>query len=103
MKAQSALALCMTLLLSGYSLSQSHKPQSPVPSEFLIGRHTYFDFGPPMDYYELFAVRERPNACEVKRITVTPAGDGCLAPPSVRVVTGQIEGPIAALLDKNPC
>jgi len=103
MKAQAAITLCLALLLGGGALSQGRKPQSPVPSEFLIGRHTYFDFGPPMDYYELFVVHDRANSCEVERITLTPAGDACLAPPSLRIATGRIEDQMNGLLDRNPC
>jgi TonB family protein len=103
MKTQPALPLGLALLLGGYALSQNRRPQPPLPSEFLIGRHTYFDFGPPMDYYELFLVRATTNACLIERITITPAGAPCVAPPSVVVTTGRIEGSMRDLLGKNPC
>ena len=31
-------------------------PPPPPPTEFEIGQHTFFDFGPPFDFYELYLV-----------------------------------------------
>lgn len=76
----------------------------PTPTEFAIGRHTFFDFGPPTDFYELFLVRPAPNGTSIERISLTPPGDACIQPASVEVANGSLANSVAELLGKtNPC
>jgi TonB family protein len=63
-----------------------------------IGRHTFFDFGPPSDYYEVFWVRSDDNRREVERITVTPPGDRCTQPATVQIATASIDESVSSLL-----
>jgi hypothetical protein len=75
-------------------------------NQFEIGRRTFFDFGPPFDFYELFVVRPAANGASIERITLTPAGDKCvaLAPAKLETVSASISEPIAVLLGStNPC
>jgi hypothetical protein len=90
-------------MLIACAFSQGRGTLPPFPGKLLIGRHTYFDFGPPLDYYELFWLQATTNACAIERITVTPEGAPCWQPPTVRVAAGKIEGTMAGLLGKNPC
>jgi hypothetical protein len=94
--------LCM-LFLACYAPSQTHKPQPAFPRQFLLGRHTWVDFGPPLDYYELISVETTATACAIKRIMITPEAMPCWQPPTVKISTGSIDGSIANLLGKNPC
>jgi hypothetical protein len=72
--------------------------------EFEIGRRTFFDFGPPFNYYELFIVSASREGVAVKRITLTPGGTECLVPAKVEVASASISKPITELLDSvNPC
>jgi TonB family protein len=72
---------------------------------FEIGRHFFFDFGPPHDFYELFIVRSSGEKMAVERITLTPTGiDSCIAPTRVDTETAILDKDIAAFLGKtNPC
>jgi hypothetical protein len=97
-------AMCAGLLLCRSALGQQHPGIAVYPSQFEIGRHTFFDFGPPTDYYELFLVRSGPNGTLVERITLTPAIDSCSLPAKVETVSGSLDQSVEALLGAtNPC
>ena len=52
------LAIC--LFAVGFA-SLASAETAPVPKEFVIGRDTFFDFGPPFYFYELYIVRQTTN------------------------------------------
>jgi hypothetical protein len=70
----------MPLVFCAFALSQARGAPPPVPSEFFIGRHTYLDFGPPADFYEVFSIHAADRGTEIERIAVTPSGIACLQP-----------------------
>lgn len=75
-----------------------------MPSRLAIGRHTFFDVGPPNDFYEVLLVRPASNGTVVERITLTPPGDACIQSAKVEVATGSLGEAVADLLGKtNPC
>lgn len=39
----------------------------------MIGIYTFFDFGPPFDFYEIMIVRPAENGVSIERMTLTPA------------------------------
>jgi len=74
------------------------------PGQFEIGRHTFFDFGPPFNFYEIFIVRPSATGTSVERITLTPPGQKCVAPAEVKAASASTSESVAKLLgDKNPC
>lgn len=92
------------LLLSGIALSREHGPVPTAPERFTVGRRTFFDFGPPFNYYEIFFVGPLANGTSVERITLTPGGDACIMPAKVEVASATISEPPANLLGAiNPC
>jgi TonB family protein len=96
--------ICAFLLLCGRALPHDRRPASPLPDHFVIGRHTFFDFGPPTDFYELFLLRPTPNGSSIERITLTPAADACTQPAKIETVSAPLNEPVAALLgNTNPC
>jgi len=97
------LIVCVIAVLSGYSWAR--KPRSlAIPDGFVIGRHTSFDFGPPMDYYELFVVTATAKGASVERTTLTPAADACSLPAKVEVASATINQPVSELFGGvNPC
>ena len=69
-----------------------------------MGRRTFFDFGPPFEFYEIFSVRAGNNGALIDRIQVTPPGDVCTQPATVQVATSPTSESIAELLGgTNPC
>lgn len=98
------LVICAVLILCGSAMPQDHYPASLLPDQFTIGRHTFFDFGPPNDYYELILVRPALNGTSIERILLTPAGDACTQPAKIEVASASSKDSVATLLgNTNPC
>jgi TonB family protein len=74
------------------------------PKQVLLARHTFFDFGPPFDFYEVLTIKDEGSSTSVERILVTPAGNACIQPPPVEVKVANIDKPLAEIMQgKNPC
>ena len=85
-------------------LAFAEKPRVPQPSQFEIARHTFFDFGPPFDFYELYLIRSTANGSSIERITLTPPGGSCMQPAKVETAAATLNEPLEVLLGKsNPC
>ena len=96
--------VCAVLALAGEALSQKSHVTSIQPNQFEIGRRTFFDFGPPFNYYELFIVRPAASGASIERIIVTPPGNVCLAPAKVEIARSSIdESPSSLLGSKSLC
>ena len=77
---------------------------SPIPSHLTIARHTFFDFGPPNDYFEIIDVAPAGNALSVQRALITPPGIACLQSPKVELSSGVLHDNMQELLQsRNPC
>lgn len=98
------LVFWTVLVASIPALATDRHPDSPPPNQFEIGRHTFFDFGPPHDFYDVFAVRPAANGSSIERITFTPPGDACLQPAKVEIRSASVSESVATLLGAvNPC
>jgi hypothetical protein len=96
------LALAAMLMLA--SGSNAAKPVAPQPDGFLIGRRTFFDFGPPFEYFEVFSVQTAGKGTRMERIQMTPPGDKCAQPAAIEASMGSIDETVSDLLgSKNPC
>ena len=94
----------MLLVVSCAAGADTRKVPLPYPTEILIGRHTFVDFGPPLDFYELLLLRTESASTSIERIVVTPPADVCLRPATVQVATASVNESLTPLLDKsNPC
>jgi len=84
--------------------TQNRRSPSALPEQFEIGRRTFFDFGPPFDFYEILIVRPDASGASVERILLTPPGDKCFAPAKVESAQAKISETVATLLgSNNPC
>lgn len=99
------LVIGLFLLLCGSTIFAKDGPKvSSMPDQFLIARHTFFDFGPPNDFYEIITVRGTDNGTTIERVTLTPAGDGCTQSPTVETVSSAITDTLSGVLEgRNPC
>jgi len=97
--------ICVVAILIGVLSRQERQLASTGrDQQFVIGRHTFFDLGPPNDYYELLIVGPNANGASIERITLTPAGDACLLPAKVEITSVSIaESPAMLLGATNPC
>lgn len=92
------------LITCGPAFSQKHAPAVPAPVQFEIGRRTFFDFGPPFNYYDLFIVRPTASGTSIERISLTPPGNSCAQPAKIEAASASLSESIAAILGKtNPC
>src|SRR3954471_13839913 len=97
-----AVAAVFILLLWAQSLAK-HR-DAPPPTTFALARHTFIDVGPPFDFYELFVVQPAASGASVQRITVTPPGDSCTQPATLKIASTSVEKSVASLMgNKNPC
>ena len=98
------LCLWVALVSSSPTFAQAKSPVTPAPGQFEIGRHSFFDFGPPSDFYDLFIVRPAASGTSIERISLTPPGDSCLQTAKVEVATATVSESIATILgNTNPC
>ncbi len=98
----------LLILLASYSLlaaaTGGRKAPEPPPNEFVIGRDTFFDFGPPFHYFEVISVVPDDKGTRVSRILITPPGDACTQPAQVEVKEAVISQSVSDLLQgNNPC
>lgn len=92
----------LAMLIPGMAGAQEAQPG--FPNQVLIARHTFFDFGPPFDFYEVLSLKDEGSSTSVERILVTPAGNACIQPPSVETKAANIGKPLAEIMrGKNPC
>jgi TonB family protein len=101
---RSGVAICAFLILANCALAQEHVASVAPPNQFEIARRTFFDFGPPFDYYELFFVRPTSTGASIERITLTPPADHCASSAKLEAASGSINESIEKLLGRtNPC
>ncbi|MGJ5816004.1 hypothetical protein [Paludibaculum fermentans] len=101
---RSAALLFLWLAAMAGTPNKKQDPAPPPPSEFAVGRRTFFDFGPPFEFYEIISVRSRGQGAEIKRIILTPPGDPCTQPATVEIATASTTQTIADLLGgTSPC
>jgi hypothetical protein len=96
--------LCGVALVLLASRGTAESPRSPIPSHLTLARHTFFDFGPPNDYYEIIEVVPTGNGLAVERALVTPPGTACLQLAKIEVSSGVLHESMGELLEsRNPC
>jgi hypothetical protein len=96
--------ICAVVLVAGSARAQGKRPEVPLPTELLIGRHFFIDIGPPNDYYDLFLIRVADNGTSLERVTITPAGEPCSQPATVEFARASVAESIGTFLEnKNVC
>ncbi|HTZ49893.1 MAG TPA: hypothetical protein VMH20_20070 [Verrucomicrobiae bacterium] len=74
------------LLLATTIILCQELPKSSENSGFVLGVNTYFDFGPPNNYYEIFIVAPTTAGSKVEKFTLTPLARKCTAPEKTEYV-----------------
>jgi TonB-like protein len=92
------------LIVGAPAPNQKHRAAPPMPDHFVIARDSFFDFGPPFHYLELFFVGPTESGSSIERILLTPIGSECFQPAKVETASALIKKTPAALLGgTNPC
>jgi hypothetical protein len=95
---------CAILFLCNTAIAEDRNSKAPQPEQFEIGRLTFFDFGPPFDFYEIFIVRPATAGTSIERITLTPPGHECSSTAKIEVASALITESVATLFGAtNPC
>jgi hypothetical protein len=95
---------CAILLFATAPQTKDRRAAAPQPDQFEIGRRTFWDFGPPFNYYDLFVVRPSGKGTTVERIILTPPANECFAPAKFEHASASMDVPPAELLGSvNPC
>ena len=97
-----ALVLCSVILVRP-ATPRDHRAVASKPEQFEIARHSFFDFGPPFDVYELFSVRPTPTGSLIERVTLTPPVS-CMQPAGIETAQISVNESVADFLgEANPC
>jgi TonB family protein len=96
--------LALVFLASTVAGAEKQKTTPPMPPDFVIARRTFFDSGPPFDYYELFSVRPTEHGSSVERLFLTPPGIECPPHATLETSTALVQASVPELLGgRNPC
>lgn len=91
-------------LVCSVGWSKDRHPAIPIPDQFTIGRLTFFDFGPPFDYYEVLVAKPIATGTSIERILLTPPGDACFQSAKVETASAKLNESMEELFRKaNPC
>jgi len=95
--------ICFLSSLLSTPFYAQRKVDPTLPEQFLIGRDSFFDFGPPFHYYEIILVQPNGLGSQIDRILITPPG-GCTQPSQVEVKNTVIPESTRDLIEGgNPC
>jgi Gram-negative bacterial TonB protein C-terminal len=98
------MLFCLCAFGVAFKIASAQSVASGMPTQLTIARHTFFDFGPPNDFYEIIKVAPNGDELSVQRALVTPAGDACFQPAKVELSSGTLDESMEELLhSKNPC
>ena len=75
-----------------------------MPESLVIARDTFWDMGPPLDYYDLIQITKTTDGLSLDQVLVTPHGQACLQPATVDERSAVLHKTMSELLDgRNPC
>lgn len=98
------LFLCLSILLCVSATGKKVKKSVERPTQFEMGVLTFFDFGPPFQYYGLYVVQPAEDGARIERMILTPEGDKCFAPAKIEKATATVHETVDQLLGaRNPC
>jgi TonB family protein len=75
-----------------------------MPESLVIARDTFWDMGPPFDYYDLIQITEVADGLSLDQVLVTPHGQACMQPAAVEERSVVLHKTMSELLEgRNPC
>jgi TonB family protein len=91
-------------LLATPALSRKSRPIAEPITTFDVGELTFFDFGPPFDYYQIYVVRTTPEGSSIERVILTPPGSSCMQPAKLETASALLSESVFEFLSgANPC
>jgi TonB family protein len=92
------------MTISAVRTSGQESSKSTDDSGFVLGVNTFFDFGPPFNYYEIFVVIPIAQGSKVEKFTLTPVAHKCYAPAKAEYAENTTSLSVKELLiGVDPC
>jgi len=92
----------IALLLCGACAAQTGSIS--IPDSLVIARDTFWDIGPPFNFYDLIQITKTADGLAVDQVLVTPHGQACVQPATVDERTVILNKTMSELLEgRNPC
>jgi hypothetical protein len=97
-----ALVIAIFVWSAGISVAQSKSVA--MPDSLVIARDTFWDMGPPNEYYDLIQIAKTSDGLALDQVLITPHGQACLQPATVEERSLVLHKTMSELLEgKNPC
>jgi len=87
-----------------FAACSAQKMPVEMPDSLVIARDTFWDFGPPFNYYDLIQIKRSNEGLALEQVLVTPPGQACMQPATVDVRSVVLHETMDDLLaGGNPC
>ena len=99
------LSLCCvgTVLLACFT-AEAQKAKVAMPDSLVIARDEFWDFGPPLSYYDVIQIKNIADALSLDQVLIRPHGQACMQPAKVEQRSITVHKSMAELLQGgNPC
>jgi TonB family protein len=94
----------IAILASACGLCAAQGKSVAMPDSLVIARDTFWDFGPPFNYYDLIQITKTDDGLSLDQVLVTPHGQACMQPATVEERTAALHKTMSELLEgRNPC
>ena len=98
------LVFVAAILLWASGISEAQSKSAALPDSLVIARDTFWDMGPPNDYYDLIQITKTSDGLALDQVLVTPHGQACLQPATVEERSASLHKTMSELLQgRNPC
>ncbi|MGE5113808.1 MAG: energy transducer TonB [Acidobacteriaceae bacterium] len=96
------LTVVAAIVFGAWPLFAQDGNAGAMPDSFVVARHTFFDFGPPSDFYEIYVVSAVRDGSFIEKLTLPP-GASCYLPAKSEYNSVTVPETVATILEKNPC
>jgi hypothetical protein len=98
------LVFVAAALLCASRISVAQSKSAAMPESLVIARDTFWDIGPPFNYYDLIQVTNTSDGLSLDQVLVTPHGQACVQPAAVEERSVVLHKTMSEFLEgRNPC
>ncbi len=98
------LTFVVAIIIGACGTSAAQSNSATLPESLVIARDTFWDVGPPFDYYDLTQITEISDGLALDQVLVTPHGQACLQPATIEERSVVLHETMSELLEgRNPC
>jgi TonB family protein len=96
--------LILAILAWACGTTAAQSTSAALPETIVIARETFWDMGPPLDYYDLIQITKTVDGLSLDQVLVTPHGQACLQLATVEERSAVLHKTMSELLEgRNPC